>query len=71
MGMGRAAVVETYDRLIAAHDGLVRKGEASAYTALNGNMFSFVGPDGEMCIRLSKADIDAYGTVYSNAPVIR
>jgi hypothetical protein len=34
-------------------------------------MFCFVGPDGEMCIRLSKADIAAYGADYSNAPVVR
>lgn len=69
--MDRAAVIAIYDRLISLHPGLTRKGKATAYTAVNGNMFSFVGPDGEMCIRLSKADIAAYGEVYAHAPVIR
>lgn len=69
--MDRDAVLDIYDRLIAQHDGLARKGKANAYTAMNGNMFSFVGPDGEMCIRLSKDDIAAYGDHYPNDPVIR
>ncbi len=69
--MDRDTVIAIYDRLIAVHDGLTRKGKANAYTAMNGNMFSFVGPDAEMCIRLSKDDIAAYGEVYANDPVIR
>ena len=69
--MEREAVIAIYDRLIAQSDGLTRKGKATAYTAINGNMFSFVGPDGVLCIRLSKDDIDAYGLAHSNAPVIR
>ena len=69
--MDRAAIIAIYDRLIAGHAGLTRKGKANAYTAMNGNMFSFVGPDGEMCIRLSKDDIAAFGQDYDNAPVIR
>ncbi len=69
--MDRDAVIAIYDRLIAQHDGLTRKGKANAYTAVNGNMFSFVGPDGELCIRLSKDDIATYGDAYANDPVIR
>ena len=69
--MTRDDVIAIYDTLIARHDGLTRKGKANAYTAMNGNMFSFVGPDGELCIRLSKDDIAAYGETHSNAPVIR
>jgi hypothetical protein len=69
--MDRDAVIAIYDRLIAKHEGLVRKGKANAYTAANGNMFSFVGPDAELCIRLSKDDIAAYGVDYANDPVIR
>jgi TfoX/Sxy family transcriptional regulator of competence genes len=71
MSFDRPEVIAIYDRILAAHPSLVRKGQATAYTALNGNMFSFVGPDGEMCIRLSKDDIEEFGGVYDNAPVIR
>ena len=69
--MDRDTVLAIYDRLIAAHEGFARKGKATAYTAMNGNMFSFVGPDGKMCIRLSKDDIAGYGDDYANDPVIR
>ena len=69
--MNRDDVIAIYDRLIARHPDLQRKGESNAYTALNGNMFSFVGPDGEMCLRLSKEDITAFGTAHDASPVIR
>ncbi len=69
--MDRDTVISIYDRLIAGHPDLTRKGKATAYTAVNGNMFSFVGPDAEMCIRLAKDDIVAFGDHYSNAPVRR
>ncbi len=71
MAMTRDDVVAIYDRLLAAHPELRRKGKTTAYTAMNGNMFSFVGPDGEMCLRLSKEDIAAYGADWDAAPVIR
>lgn len=71
MPIDRAAVIAIYDRLIAGHPDLVRKGKTSAYTAMNGNMFSFVGPDGEMCLRMSKDDIAAFGQDWDAAPVIR
>lgn len=69
--MEREDVIAVYDRLIAAFPDLKRKGKASAYTAMNGNMFSFVGPDAEMCLRLSKDDIVLYGEVHDASPVIR
>lgn len=71
MPLARPDVIAIYDRLIAGHPDLVRKGKTSAYTAMNGNMFSFVGPDAEMCIRLSKDDIAAYGRDWDASPVIR
>ncbi|MEY1556618.1 hypothetical protein AB3Y40_13380 [Yoonia sp. R2331] len=69
--MDRDTVIAIYDRLIAAHPDLVRKGKTSAYTAMNGNMFSFVGPDCEMCLRMSKDDIADYGADWDASPVIR
>lgn len=65
------AVLAIYDRLIDTHDGVARKGKTTAYTSMNGNMFSFVGPDAEMCLRLSEADITAFGAGHSADPVIR
>ncbi len=40
---------ELYDRLIATHPKIERKGAAMGYTSLNGHMFSCWGPLG--CLR--------------------
>lgn len=69
--MKRDDVIAVYDRLIAVFPELKRKGKATAYTAMNGNMFSFVGPDAEMCLRLSKDDIVLFGETHDASPVIR
>lgn len=71
MTTARPFVISVYDRLIAAHPDLQRKGKTTAYTAINGNMFSFVGPDGEMCLRLSPEDTAVFGETWDIAPVIR
>jgi hypothetical protein len=69
--MKRDEVIAIYDGLIAGHPDLARKGKATAYTSMNGNMFSFVGPDAELCLRLSSDDIAAFGQVYDASPVVR
>lgn len=58
--MTRDDVVELLGRLAARHDDLKVKGKASAYLAINGNMFAFVDGSGELCMRLSKEDRAAY-----------
>lgn len=45
--------VELYDKLIAKLPDQKRKGAASAYTSLNGHMFSFVDKTGEFAFRYS------------------
>ena len=69
--MTRDDVIEIYDRLIAAHPDLKRKGAKSAYTALNGNMFSFVDAAGLLAIRLSKEDKADYNATHDPDPVIQ
>lgn len=48
--------IEIYDRLIALLPDQKRKGKASAYTSLNGHMFSFMDKNGELAIRFSEAE---------------
>lgn len=43
-------LIERFRRVAAAHDMQV-KGRKMPYTAINGNMFAFVTPEGEMCLR--------------------
>ena len=54
--MTRDEVLALYDRLIAGHEGLSRKGKAMPYTSVNGNMFGFVDAEDRLCFRLSPAD---------------
>lgn len=43
-----------YDALIERHPGVERKGAKSAYTSMNGNMFSFLTEDGGLALRLGE-----------------
>ncbi len=43
-----------YDKLVATHPELERKGKTMAYTSANGYMFSLLNKAGEIGIRLSK-----------------
>ncbi len=41
------------------------------YTSLNGHMTSFVSPEGQLCIRLSKADMAAFLEAFPGEPVMQ
>jgi hypothetical protein len=53
-----------YEALVASVEGVARKGAANPYTSRNGYMTSFIDKEGEVSIRLDKADrasfIDEY-----------
>ena len=69
--MDRDAKLAIYRTLVAGFDDLAVKGKASAYTAVNGNMFSFLTPDGLLAFRLSKDDIEAYEADFGPSSVIQ
>jgi len=48
--------VEAYDRLVAAVPEVERKGATMPYTAVNGNMSSYLDASGSMALRLSATD---------------
>jgi TfoX/Sxy family transcriptional regulator of competence genes len=47
-----AAKVDLYDKLIATHPEIERKGAANPYTSLNGNMFTLLQDSRSLAIRL-------------------
>lgn len=47
-----ATYVALYDALVATIPGVERKGASMPYTSVNGNMFSFLTPDGVLALRL-------------------
>ena len=44
--------VALYEALVATQPGLERKGATMPYTSVDGNMFSFLTPDGTLALRL-------------------
>ena len=44
--------IALYDKVIATHPEIERKGAANPYTSLNGNMFTLLSPSGVMALRL-------------------
>ncbi len=47
-----AAKLALYEKLLATNPRVERKGAASAYTSLNGHMFSFMTKTGTLALRL-------------------
>jgi TfoX/Sxy family transcriptional regulator of competence genes len=47
---------ELYDKVIATHPKIERKGASMGYTSLNGHMFSLLGPSGTLALRLPEAE---------------
>ena len=52
--------LRAYDALVATHPEIERKGATMPYTAVNGNMFSFLTPDGILALRLAAPDREAF-----------
>ncbi len=56
-----------YDKLVANHLELERKGKTMPYTSANGHMFSLLNKDGEIGIRLSKEAGEQFMEKYSTS----
>jgi hypothetical protein len=69
--MDRSAKLALYQDLVAEFEDFAIKGKASAYTSLNGNMFSFLSPDGVWAFRLSEEDRAEYESTYGPSEVIQ
>lgn len=65
------ATKEDYAALTQAHWNLPIKGKANPYTFMNGNMFSFLSKEGEICLRLSKDNQSAYWQAHGGEPVMQ
>jgi hypothetical protein len=52
--------IEAYDRLLATHPDIERKGKNLLYTSVNGHMFTVFSTEAKLGIRLSKADRESF-----------
>src|SRR6202790_291965 len=55
-----AGTIALYDKLIATHPEIERKGAANPYTSLNGNMFTMLSPSGVMALRLPEDEREKF-----------
>lgn len=62
------AKVALYDRLLATHPGLERKGKNLLYTSVNGHMFTMFSTDAILGIRLPTDVREAFGEEYGSEP---
>lgn len=72
-----------YDKLIATHPEIERKGAANPYTLVNGNMFTLLSPSGTLALRLPESErnkfiarhktklFEAYGAVMKEYVAVR
>ena len=62
-----AGKLELYEKLIAIHPKLERKGAAHPYTSLNGHMFTYLDQTGTLGIRLPKDELEAFLKKYKTS----
>ena len=58
--MRRERNLALYERLVATHPDVVRKGATMPYTSVNGHMFSFLGKEGTVALRLPTEEREAF-----------
>jgi hypothetical protein len=58
--MNRLAALELYEKLVALHGRVDRKGDANPYTSLNGHMFSMLMKENTLALRLPDAERAAF-----------
>ncbi len=52
--------IELYDELVSMFPEIKRKGKKVPYTSLNGHMFSYLGLDGTLALRLDKQNREKF-----------
>src|SRR5580698_5623670 len=52
--------LEFYEKLLATHPEIERKGDVHPYTSLNGHMFTYLDQTGTLGIRLPKDELEAF-----------
>ena len=69
--MTREEVLDTYKRLVEPLNGIEIKGKKTPYTAINGNMFSFLDDQDRLCLRFSEARKAELNTQFGTTDVIQ
>ena len=57
--------LELYEKLVATNPVVERKGATVPYTSLNGHMFSYLGKQGKLALRLPAGEREAFLKKYN------
>lgn len=57
--------LELYEKLVATHPKVERKGATVPYTSLNGHMFSYLSKEGKLALRLPAPEREAFLKKYN------
>ncbi len=68
---GPPDALENYLTVVEASGNGEVKGAKNPYTSRNGHMFSFLDPDGTLCLRLSDEATEEFRSTYTSGPVIQ
>ncbi len=60
-----------YDKLLATHPDIERKGKTMRYTSANGYMFTYFSKEGVLGIRLPKDEQEAFVAQYNTPPFVQ
>ncbi|MHA2211476.1 MAG: hypothetical protein ACXABV_20160 [Candidatus Thorarchaeota archaeon] len=60
--------LELYEKLIATHPDIDRKGKTMPYTSHNGHMFSLLSKEGKLGLRLPKDEQEAFIEKFNTPP---
>jgi hypothetical protein len=52
--------LELYDKLMATHPKIERKGASTGYTSLTDHMFTLLGPSGTLALRLREEEREKF-----------
>ncbi len=63
---GPSEALAAYDAALMTVIGEDHKGAANPYSSLNGNMFSFLGKEGELALRLGKPEREEFIAAYES-----
>jgi hypothetical protein len=69
--MDRDAVLDCYIRAVAKQKDIKIKGAKTSYTAINGNMFSFVDDQARICLRFSEERKAELNDIYVSTDVLQ
>lgn len=71
MATSRDEKLAVYEALIATAPDLALKGKKTRYTSMNGNMFSFLSPEGQLAFRLSRDERTEFLVRFPEATVVQ